>query len=374
LPEALRFAALRLEKPTVVFFDQFEEFFIHFGEPERADRIAAFIHDVASLYRDVDSGVHMVFSMREEYFVEMDVFCEEIPSIFHNESSLRLRAFRPEQAIAAIVLPAERRGVTVDEGLPERVVGELSRGGLVEPARLSIVCDTLWRAGGERALRMADYERLGGAEAIVSRRLEQDIAALSDEHLRLLGALLPHLRTVRGTKYLRGFDELAKALDTRPDELDSLVHELKSAHLLHESVINRDRYVEWVSDYVAARTDALSRRAQLVLDRRLVERALTRAQAPTSNGGPLDQVLPLSKDELQRLAREPHGLELQPEEARLMLVTAIALGVAMETWWKEAVAKGVDVWALLRHVLRAPEVTDAAQNALELVVDLGDDE
>ena len=62
---------------------------------------------------------------------------------------------------------------------------------------------------------------------------------------------------------------------------------------MHESVINRDRYVEWVSDYVAARTDALSRRAQLVLDRRLVERALTRAHAPISNGGPLDQVLPL---------------------------------------------------------------------------------
>ena len=56
-----------------------------------------------------------------------------------------------------------------------------------------------------------------------------------------------------------------------------------------------------------------------------------------------------------------------------MLVTAIALGVAMETWWKEAVAKGVDVLTL-RHVLRAPEVTGAAQNALELVVDLGDDD
>ena len=184
--------------------------------------------------------------------------------------------------------------MTVDEGLPERVVGELSRGGVVEPARLSIVCDTLWRAGGERALRMADYERLGGAEAIVSRRLEQDIAVLSDEHLRLLGALLPHLRTVRETKYLRGFDELAKALDTRPDKLDSLVSELKSAHLMHESVINRDRYVEWVSDYVAARTDALSRGHNRARPPSGRARAHTGARADF-NGGPLDQVLPLRR-------------------------------------------------------------------------------
>ena len=97
LDEQMTRLARKLDAPVVLFFDQFEEFFLyqfreHRGQGEQ------FIRDVARLYVDRHSGIHLVFSMREEFFVEMDAFRDEIPEIFHNGSNLRLRWFEPGPA------------------------------------------------------------------------------------------------------------------------------------------------------------------------------------------------------------------------------------------------------------------------------------
>lgn len=104
LEEMLRNIVKVLKKPVVVFFDQFEEFFKIENKKQQKD----FISNIGKLYRDRDSGVYTVFSMREEFFVEMDIFRDEIPSIFHNNSSLRLRPFTEKQAREAIVKPTEK--------------------------------------------------------------------------------------------------------------------------------------------------------------------------------------------------------------------------------------------------------------------------
>jgi hypothetical protein len=142
-------AVERLQSPLVLFFDQFEEFFVFILRRNRA-AARAFIDDVARLYRNRDSGVHLVFSMREEFFVEMDAFREDIPTIFHNESNLRLRPFEAEQAREAIVQPARVFGVEFEPALVDRLIGDLSRRfaeggepGMVQPAQLQIVCDRL---------------------------------------------------------------------------------------------------------------------------------------------------------------------------------------------------------------------------------------
>ena len=107
--DQLRTLVKRLGKrPVVLFFDQFEEFFLY--GPDDPAKMERFIADVAEAYRDEALGIQFVFSMREEFFVEMDAFRDKIPTIFHNESNLRLRWFTEKQARDAMVKPARAGG------------------------------------------------------------------------------------------------------------------------------------------------------------------------------------------------------------------------------------------------------------------------
>lgn len=127
--QRLEDAVRRAQQPMVLFFDQFEEFFIHVGAASEAGR--RFIAEIAQLGRQREAGVHVVFSMREEFFVEMDAVREEIPTIFHNESNLRLGWFDLAQAKDAIVRPAQVHGVRFEHPLVERLLNDLAEGGPV---------------------------------------------------------------------------------------------------------------------------------------------------------------------------------------------------------------------------------------------------
>jgi len=89
----------REKRPLVLFLDQFEEFFLNDITDETR---RAFVADVGRLYRTKDGGVHLVFSMREDYLAELDALRDEIPAIFEKESQLRLRLLSDEQAKEAI--------------------------------------------------------------------------------------------------------------------------------------------------------------------------------------------------------------------------------------------------------------------------------
>jgi hypothetical protein len=110
LAAQLKGVAEQLGQPIVLFFDQFEEFFIYRVRDAPAAAYS-FIEDLAELYHDRGAGVHVVLSLREDFFVELDMFRDDIPTIFHNDSNLRLSWFQEEQALAAIIRPAEATGV-----------------------------------------------------------------------------------------------------------------------------------------------------------------------------------------------------------------------------------------------------------------------
>src|SRR5262245_18031490 len=60
LAAQLRAAAKLADQPVVLFFDQFEEFFLNTGD-ETADASKEFVQAVAALYRDRSSGVYFFF-------------------------------------------------------------------------------------------------------------------------------------------------------------------------------------------------------------------------------------------------------------------------------------------------------------------------
>jgi len=382
LPDQLRSATVQLGKPIVLFYDQFEEFFIHFGGLRGADKVAAFIADVADVYQDRDAAVHSVFSMREEYFVEMDVFRDEIPSIFHKDSSVRLRPLDPTQAARAIREPARVLRVHIDEALPEHVARDLEEDGGVEPVRLQIVCDTLWRESNGAGMLLADYDRLGRATRIVGKRLEEDVRLLDDDQLRLFERLVPELRTVRGTKYLRGVAELGDRLEADPTLLDDLLTRLRDVHLLKESTIHQERYVEWTSDYLAERTEYLRTTARATLFGRLVSTAVAQVGATDDVSAAraawqaTEQESPTSLsridfDDLSNLG--PEATDLERDEAAFALGTALAYGVHLRRWFDEAERRGVGVWAVVEQALRESAAVELVENAFNLLGELAND-
>lgn len=173
LENQLKDVVNKLRKPVVLFFDQFEEFFMYIKDPERTQ----FITDIARIYRRRELGVHIVFSMREEFLFEMDAFRDEIPSIFHNDSNLRLRPFNDLQAEVAIVKPAQIFGVEIEKTLVDKLIADLRNlgGDGIEPAHLQILCDTLWQERKQGRILLKDYERLEGAKKILDRRFVKDI-------------------------------------------------------------------------------------------------------------------------------------------------------------------------------------------------------
>jgi DNA-binding transcriptional ArsR family regulator len=295
LDEQLIAIVKKLEKPIVLFFDQFEEFFIYIVDEKSRNN---YISSIARLYRNRDSGVHTVFSFREEFFVEMEAFRSEIPTIFHNESNLRLHWFSEDQARDAIAKPAEFFGAEIERDLPTKIVDDLRNERGVEPARLQIVCDTLWRTKIDNKMTVAAYDTLGGADRIVEKRLQEDIDNnFDDEQLRLLEKLLPELRTKIGIKtepvvtrgrvfeqmlkpFKRGrtIDELVALLKVDESIVRALINKLKDLHLVKEVKRFDDVYLEWISDYMADLTDFLLNRVRAILLGRLLRRCLIRAE------------------------------------------------------------------------------------------------
>jgi hypothetical protein len=258
------------KQPIVLFFDQFEEFFLQIK-----DRVARqkFVAEIAKTYENVNSGVHIVFSMREEYYYRMDEFRTEIPSIFHQNSNLRLLPLDDNQARDAIIKPAAAQGVTFDEDLAEEIIRELKsdRDGIRAP-RLQIICDTLWRREdpADRHITIHDYKGLGGGQGILDKRLAQDIeqTVKDKELLAIMELLIFELQTDKGTKYPRLFSELVGTLQSKlntnektliitEEKLRQLTAQLKSLQLIKEMTISGADAIEWASDYLAEQSQLL---------------------------------------------------------------------------------------------------------------------
>ena len=361
--------ANQLGRPVVFFLDQFEEFFIyHLGE--QPIRAARFIEGMGAICEDAESRVHLVMSMREEFFGGMDAFRDAIPTIFHSESNLRLRWFDVEQAREAIEgPPVVFDGTKVAPDLVERLLGDLAEDGEIEPAKLQIVCDSLWREEKRRRanqpagqLTLDHYRALGDrdgrgriVEHIINRRLEGRFAQIgSERQLKLLEQLLPRLRTRRGTKYLWDVALLARAVRTDERSLRELLERLNASGLIALSVRGEggaQLFVELAHDYLVDRLPDLRRLVRLIWPRRVLESEI---------GDGVDRSLPINELALATIAKHGLRLGLTTTQAELLFRSALIYGgTKVRTCFRLARSRGVNVWGILAEVLRSPATQDA---------------
>jgi hypothetical protein len=417
--ECLEKVAEDLGKDIVLFFDQFEEFFIYpldegalpAGEAEadrQSDRAEQkrrrdeFISNVATIYHDEKSRVHLVFSMREEWFVELDMFRDLIPKIFHNESNLRLRWFTKSQARDAIRLPAQRFGIEVTDEVVERLIDDLSDNGKteIEPAQLQIVCDTLWWSGDGDSITLKDYERLGQldgvaggaasakkesiARRILFKRLRREFEEIKDdEQLRLLYALLPKLGTPWGTKYVRDINGLAKELASDDPALREVITDDMAYQELVEKLRNGDaplreliarlrddigfvrtgmrdnlEVVELAHDYLVGNLADLQEQVRAIPPRRTLQEVMKR-----DGGAAL-----ATPDEVELISNSAGVLSFTGEQAGKIFRSALAHGLEPYTklWFTRADEN--DAWEILRQCL---DDLDTSSYAIHFLADLG---
>ncbi len=174
---------------VVIFFDQFEEFFIRFKDKKDERRV--FIDTIVQLVENNDLDVRIVFSLREDYLAALDDFREALPDLFSNSYRLQgLTAFGARQAILQPLLTA---GVDYDRKIIAAIVDELEQFSY-DPPLLQILCAELYRiawerSGGHPSLGMEDFERVGGVLGIFHRYLDR-LRATLPKHLTLVAKVV----------------------------------------------------------------------------------------------------------------------------------------------------------------------------------------
>jgi hypothetical protein len=241
-------ACAELGAELYLILDQLEEFFLyHAGED-------ALVAELANALGRRDVNAHVLVSIREDSLGALDRWAQRLPDLF--KGFIRIDPLDREAAREAIVRPLERyaalTGVEkldiepqlVDAVLDELSVGTLGVTGLVEDAArqrrvdtpyLQLVMERLWhteQSEGSSVLRLATLERLGGAQSIVRRHLDEALAGLTAHEQELAERAFRFLVTPSGAKIALTAADLASFIDASPEELTSVLERLADARIV----------------------------------------------------------------------------------------------------------------------------------------------
>jgi hypothetical protein len=301
------------------------------------DRVAApvcqaFLVELARAYDsaytrgDVAVDLRLVFALRQDYFVRLDEFRRVLAAIF--ESNYRLDRLSREDAREAIVAPVERWfNVRYADALVERLLDDLYDDGIAPP-QIQIVCDRLFREFGTPGaiISLPDYERLGGAQGILSGYLDAALAEHPDASRPIAQALLVALVTSQGTRALVNHDELVVTTGAPADMTGPVIQKLVEQRLVRRlgDAGAGTRY-ELTHDVLAARVAEWQTEAvrQIKQARELLQRGLADWRAY--------DVLPSPEEFKLMDARQAH-LALDAEAQAFLIRAAAKYNLKVNEW------------------------------------------
>ena len=211
LVDVVTAATAALGKTVVLVLDQFEEFFLRHDATVRQQ----FPDELHACLDAPRLAFQVLIALREDYFAQLATFQEAIPAIFHH--TMRLTRFTLEQARDAVVQPAQRLGLSIDEAFVQNnFIPQLADAAhIIELPLLQIVCES-WYQQTEEAhqatIGHGEYTALGDIRTVLERYLTTT--------LRQFGAEQQQAREV--LKALVTGDNTARALF--PEELLSRLH------------------------------------------------------------------------------------------------------------------------------------------------------
>jgi hypothetical protein len=299
--------------------------------------------------------LRLVFAVREDAFVRLDELRQALAAVFEN--NYRLDRLSREDAREAIVAPVERWfNMRYADALVERLLDDLYDDG-VAPPQLQIVCDRLFREFGKpgAVIGLSDYERLHGADGILSGYLEAALAEHADVEQPIAQAALLALVTSQGTRALVGHDELIAATEASVETAEAVIQKLIEQRLVRRlgDTGTEVRY-ELAHDVLATRVAEWQTEAmrQIKQARELLQRGLADWRAYA--------VLP-SQKEFELIDAQQAHLTLDDDARVFLLRTAVKYNLRVGEWLQR-VGDGEVKRKLLLDML-TNEASDARKTA-----------
>ncbi|NET57063.1 MAG: AAA family ATPase, partial [Symploca sp. SIO2E6] len=235
---------------TVLIFDQFEEFFFVYKEPQQRKILYQFLRDCLNI-----PFVTVILSLREDYLyyllecnnrlVNLDIVNSDI---LNKNILYHLGNFDPAAAKSIIQNLTVQTQFSLEPELLDTLVQDLAGDlGEVSPIELQIVGAQLQ---AEKITKLADYQQLGSKEQLVGRFLDDVVTDCGRGNEQLAKLVLYLLTDENNTRPLKTRADLELELDVKGETLSLVLDILvKSGLILRVPANPADRY-QLVHDYL----------------------------------------------------------------------------------------------------------------------------
>jgi WD40 repeat protein len=214
----------------LVILDQLEEYFLYRGDEAGTATLA---EQLPRALTRSQLPANFLLSIREDALARLDRYKGDVPEVFQTALAIGpldrdagrqailgpLHAFTgpgprdAEPALVEAVLDQVEAGNVTLEGTGQgrlRRDGRSGAGRPIEAPYLQLVLERLWEKETDPgSLRLATLERLGGAEAIVRRHLDDALEKVSEKDRPVAADALRYLVTASGTKIALSAADLA---------------------------------------------------------------------------------------------------------------------------------------------------------------------
>ncbi len=259
LLDCLQTTRQQIQRPLVIFFDQFERFFLHLTSSDRQKFIQEFSECLTTINAQ---EMNFFIAIRQDFYGNLGEFWHE-PE-FNTESYPHyLETLSQEEAIAAIEKPLtaipDKIGYK-DNFVKQTLLPDLLQSSerenqkQINPVHLQIVCNELFKKVKETKaddiqakkvvlIGQELYKDIGRVEGVLRNYVTEildDKSKFSLQEREIAKSVLKQMVTSQGNRVFRSLEDLTKKLDYSPNQIKPIIQKLDGSRLL-ETRKEKDR-------------------------------------------------------------------------------------------------------------------------------------
>ncbi|MGW5237012.1 nSTAND1 domain-containing NTPase, partial [Streptomyces nodosus] len=180
----------RLDRPLLVFADQFEELFTHCRDRQDIEQFLEHLADFAQEHPGGTSRAKAVLTLRGDYYGRAIAYRRFSDAL--QDHVVNLPPMNRTELRSAIVEPARTRQLDLEEGLVDRILDDVGN----EPGHLPLLefaLTLLWDRQSSGKLTHTAYEAVGEVVGAIATRAEEMYSALSPQQQDTARQLLTRL-------------------------------------------------------------------------------------------------------------------------------------------------------------------------------------